>query len=491
MARLARRAGLFTFLALTLFFCAPVGAATFQSGATILHVTHEGPAFVVGPQHVQRMTVVVRGVRSVAGEAIPVGASRLGHGVTAVQLPPDLRPDEPIVVRVEPPVAGSPRIVEDDPAVDTGISAAHADGVMFGVLLTVLVFQIAVWTIIREPSIPFYALFVLTFAAIELLRDGLLPLPIPPLPMLLFLDCVNGIAALGFIIVYLRLLPDDPPLFWLLIGGVAPEVLVGLALSLVKPLQPYSEAVRAPLIVIGSVVLLVVALRRARRFPPALTLASALAFVLLGVVYRVVRDATPFSDPFLDRWTFEITTTADALLFGLAVIVRARYVVRERRALEARLDAATTAAEHDALTGALNRRGLFSRVAAITSGTLFFLDLDGFKAINDRFGHSAGDRVLIEVVEVLRRLAPEGALIARIGGDEFVVVTRDADKADALAVRFGEGIAAIQTPARLRGDGFGASFGVVSLAEIAFENALRMADAKAYRAKSQKRATGL
>jgi diguanylate cyclase (GGDEF)-like protein len=494
MARLVTRAALFALLVFAVLprapvHAAPLRAAPFDRGVTVLHVAKRGPALVVGPQNVQRMTVVVRGRPIVAGEAIPVGASRLGHGVTAVQLPDDLRPSEPITVRVDPPGAGRPRVLTDDRTIDVAVASARADGAMIGMLLAVLVFQVAVWTIIREPSIPFYAVYILTFAAIELLRDGLLPtLPgVPAVPMLLFMDCVNGLAGLGFIIVYLRLLPDDPPLFRLLIGSIAPLIVVGLILSLVQPLQPYSELVRAPLIFAGSLVLLAIALRRARRFPPALSLASAMAFVFLGVVYRTVRDLTPLSNPFFDRWTFEISTTADAVLFGLAVIVRARYVVRERRALEARLDEATNAAEHDPLTGALNRRGLFSRVAQIASGALFFLDLDGFKAINDRFGHSAGDHVLTEVVDVLRRLAPEGSLIARIGGDEFVVVTRDALRTDALAVRFAEAIAAIKSPARLRGDGFGASLGVVALEGIAFENALRMADAKAYRAKSQKR----
>jgi diguanylate cyclase (GGDEF)-like protein len=496
MASFARRACLLTFLALALALVlrVPADAASSDGGVTVLRLAHSGPAFVVGPQHVQRMSVRVRGSTHVVGEAIPVGASRLGHGVTAVQLPPDLRPDEPIVVRIEPPGAGSPRILSDDPAIDTGVDSVRADGIMLGILFAVLFFQIAGWAITRDPSIPFYALFVATLGMIELLRDGLIPLPraIPALPMLMLLDMINGFGTIGFIIVYLRLWQDDRRLFWIVLGGVAPEVLVGLALALVPGLQPHSEALRAPILLIGSLVLFGVALARARRFPPALSLSSALALVLLGVVYRAVRDLTPFANPFLDRWTFEIATSADALFFGFAVIVRSRYIVRERRVLEERLNAATNAAEHDPLTGALNRRGLFARAEAVAAGTLFFLDLDGFKPLNDRFGHSAGDRMLVEVVAALRRVVPQDALVARLGGDEFVVVTLEGpDQADVLAGRFAEAITAIQTPARLRGDGFGASVGHVSLAGMSLENALHIADAKTYRVKTSKRTSGV
>jgi diguanylate cyclase len=85
-------------------------------------------------------------------------------------------------------------------------------------------------------------------------------------------------------------------------------------------------------------------------------------------------------------------------------------------------------ARHDALTGLLNRGGLFGAAgrageSPIMAGmTVFFVDLDGFKAINDAHGHDAGDLLLVQVATRLRALASKGALVARIGGDEFVIV---------------------------------------------------------------------
>lgn len=85
-------------------------------------------------------------------------------------------------------------------------------------------------------------------------------------------------------------------------------------------------------------------------------------------------------------------------------------------------------ARHDALTGLLNRDGLSSASGRsgelpIKAGmTVFFVDLDGFKSINDAHGHDAGDLLLVQVATRLRTLASKGALVARIGGDEFVIV---------------------------------------------------------------------
>jgi diguanylate cyclase (GGDEF)-like protein len=82
---------------------------------------------------------------------------------------------------------------------------------------------------------------------------------------------------------------------------------------------------------------------------------------------------------------------------------------------------------HDPLTGALNRFGLITaltnRIDVIGAPlALFYLDLDGFKPINDRHGHAAGDALLRMVAERLRRVSRSTDNVARLGGDEFVIV---------------------------------------------------------------------
>jgi diguanylate cyclase (GGDEF)-like protein len=84
----------------------------------------------------------------------------------------------------------------------------------------------------------------------------------------------------------------------------------------------------------------------------------------------------------------------------------------------------------DELTGLLNRRGLIaegSRLCAAArryrwDGAVIYVDLDGFKAVNDRFGHAAGDALLVSVARALTDSVRQSDVVGRLGGDEFAVV---------------------------------------------------------------------
>jgi diguanylate cyclase (GGDEF)-like protein/PAS domain S-box-containing protein len=104
--------------------------------------------------------------------------------------------------------------------------------------------------------------------------------------------------------------------------------------------------------------------------------------------------------------------------------------ITERKAFEATL---THRALHDALTGLPNRVLLAERIthACVGRGShsrpscLFYIDLDGFKAVNDRFGHTTGDRVLQQLAERIAALLRPEDTAARLGGDEFAVLCVD------------------------------------------------------------------
>lgn len=94
-------------------------------------------------------------------------------------------------------------------------------------------------------------------------------------------------------------------------------------------------------------------------------------------------------------------------------------------------------AHRDALTGLLNRPGLVAEILGGHGGrlprqfTLFYLDLDGFKRVNDTRGHEAGDRLLQDVATRLRDSTRATDLVARMGGDEFVIVAPDLPPSEA------------------------------------------------------------
>ncbi len=123
---------------------------------------------------------------------------------------------------------------------------------------------------------------------------------------------------------------------------------------------------------------------------------------------------------------------AMAMLTLLTVRVVVATAENERLAQKLR-----QAARHDDLTGLLNRRAIFEKIADadLDEGelTVLYIDLDRFKAINDTHGHAAGDAVLVEIGRRLRSMLRSGDWAARLGGDEFLVVSHRSD--DRLAAR--------------------------------------------------------
>ncbi len=91
----------------------------------------------------------------------------------------------------------------------------------------------------------------------------------------------------------------------------------------------------------------------------------------------------------------------------------------------------------DELTGLANRAQVMRTLQQLagTGATVLFCDLNGFKAVNDTYGHAAGDEVLVEVARRFVRAVRGEDLVARLGGDEFVIVAPAAATADADGLR--------------------------------------------------------
>jgi diguanylate cyclase (GGDEF)-like protein len=153
-------------------------------------------------------------------------------------------------------------------------------------------------------------------------------------------------------------------------------------------------------------------------------------------------------------------------------------------------------ANQDPLTSLPNRRVLLEALDVATnlppadgrSHAIFLLDLNGFKHVNDRYGHAVGDQVLQAVVERFRRAARTNDVFARLGGDEFAVLSCnvDEDAARAIGSRF---IDALSDDLRVGGSTHqvGVAIGAALYPRDGdtVEKILRHADVAMYRAKSQ------
>ena len=166
--------------------------------------------------------------------------------------------------------------------------------------------------------------------------------------------------------------------------------------------------------------------------------------------------------------------------------------ITDRKAKERQMESIATS---DPLTGVLNRRG-FERDAAKrltdsadnATGALLFIDLNDFKAINDKFGHEVGDQLLKIAAERLRQSLRSCDIIGRPGGDEFVALVPDvdADVADKLAKRL---TGALEQPYNIGRHRLfcAASIGLALYPENAstLTGLLREADQAMYRAKAR------
>ena len=196
-----------------------------------------------------------------------------------------------------------------------------------------------------------------------------------------------------------------------------------------------------------------------------------------------------FANLGLIRWNFWLdnstilSMSAEALISAVAIAYRIRMLSHERDAAVAAETVARRLADTDPLTGLLNRRSFLAQaIGRHGPQTLLILDLDHFKQVNDTLGHDGGDEVLRVVARALRTIAPPGALIARIGGEEFAILTVMDQPVDANAL-LGR-LRATRMPFDLRVTAsIGAATGLLST-EADWKSLYRAADTALFAAKS-------
>jgi diguanylate cyclase (GGDEF)-like protein len=222
--------------------------------------------------------------------------------------------------------------------------------------------------------------------------------------------------------------------------------------------------------------------------PRATVLALALPYIplaaALGVAAAHVAGGDPLG-PFLS--VAAVVLVALVLLRQAVTAWDLRSTVAALHDREAEL---ARLALTDALTGLANRSRFGDRLEAAVATrahrpAVVYIDLDGFKAVNDRFGHAVGDRLLVDAAGRLQACATPSMLVARLGGDEFVVLVEDGHRE---AIRLAQRVLdAFVAPFLADGEiiRFQASVGVASAPEDGSpEEAVRRADAAMYVAKT-------
>ncbi len=201
------------------------------------------------------------------------------------------------------------------------------------------------------------------------------------------------------------------------------------------------------------------------RQPPAKALSPA----------KPIQVATPVKssfDAFLASagWQYsDLTPTQLRLLAGL--LSERHKLLETIQVMNDALEDARTDADHDAMVPVYNRRAFMRELSKQlsfcyryeTRACLIYMDLDQFKMINDRFGHSTGDAALKTFGEILIAHTRESDLIGRLGGDEFAILLINADEAAGRqkAAMFAEDVEKLQFGNNEAPLGFGLSCGVV------------------------------
>ncbi len=202
----------------------------------------------------------------------------------------------------------------------------------------------------------------------------------------------------------------------------------------------------------------------------------------------------------------DVLTEASAIIRASADVSMVRMVkefdVQRRdlqRTLEQERAKLTHLALHDPLTGLANRMLLLDRLSHAIAGTarrteqvgVLYLDLDGFKGVNDTLGHQAGDRLLIAVADRLVGLVRPSDTVARLGGDEFIIVCNDLMAGEQALSAFADRIRAGVAAHLADTDDIPVSVsigGTIAVLGDEPEHVLARADAQMYAAKQRRQA---
>ncbi len=175
----------------------------------------------------------------------------------------------------------------------------------------------------------------------------------------------------------------------------------------------------------------------------ALNYLAAWLFFIMGALVLSARNFGLIPNTVLSQYAIFIGSALEMILLSFALAQRINQVednnqrlASDNSQLKDQESSLKQLAHYDALTGLANRTLIMEKLDLLLALSkrnnkklaVLFLDLDGFKPVNDRYGHDIGDAVLITIADRLRSLLRDSDYIGRIGGDEFIVLVEDGDQ---------------------------------------------------------------
>jgi diguanylate cyclase (GGDEF)-like protein len=396
----------------------------------------------------------------------------------------------------------------------------------FGALLALASYNLLLFAVLRERSFILYVCFVASFGVGVLAINGLGAQYLWPnlgalgnrlLPLGLCLAATLGVLFAQAFLDTARRAPRLDRCLCVWAGLAALATLATLAIEVQRALQLMSIVglITTVLLLVSGLVCV------ARRVPGARIFVLAWLALLIGGSLLALRNFGLIPSNFVTVNAMQIGSAMEMLLLSLGLAARFNQLKRlqeeaqkqalaaaleQEKVLEQRVVERTMAlaeanarleaqAMQDPLTGLANRTALASHLQQAMLRTrrrgellaLVLIDLDGFKDINDEWGHAVGDRVLIEVGARLQAFARGSDLVARLGGDEFILLSEGIHERQEVLVLAERLLHVIGLPVALEEQliSVGASIGISFSDGIApdGETLMRQADQAMYRRK--------
>lgn len=385
-----------------------------------------------------------------------------------------------------------------DQAQERQVWQGYSYGFIYGVIIALLAYNAMIYFGLRSLRYLFYSIYLASFLILNMSYTGHAFQWLWPQsagwqqwsnPVLMI---VYGLCGLLFATSFLDTRTNLPTAHRA-VKTVASVFVLLLLLSVLFGSQVAALFVAFVFVFVFSITMLLlggVSLYRGQKAAKYFLLASVSAMIGASLTAASVWGFIPFNS-----WTYravEIGMMLDAVLLALALGDQFR-IGQEEKIQAERLS------KVDHLTGLNNRRAFNDAIAPMWSSALrshrhvsiIMLDIDKFKDINDTYGHAIGDVLLVETAKVLKEACREADVLARWGGEEFILFLPETDTANAVALaeRLRSTIATIRVNAGDREIGFTASIGVAERPADSsdLEALISAADRQLYEAKASGR----